>query len=85
MLTRQRAILLLAIGSQAALSVITFGLPAVGGDIESRYGVGTVGFGAVFAAVGVGSGLALVPAGCWSTATAPGAFCLPAAPSPPPA
>ena len=43
--------------------MITFGLPAIGSDIESQYGVGTVGFGAVFAAVGIGSGLALVPAG----------------------
>lgn len=43
--------------------MITFGLPAIGSDIESQYGVGAVGFGVVFAAVGIGSGLALVPAG----------------------
>ena len=62
-MSRQRSILLLAIGSQAALSMITFGLPAIGSDIESKFGLGAAAFGAVFAAVGVGSGLALVPAG----------------------
>ncbi len=62
-MSRQRSILLYAIGSQAALSMITFGLPAIGSDIEQKFGLGAAAFGAVFAAVGVGSGLALVPAG----------------------
>jgi MFS family permease len=62
-MSRQRTILLLAIASQAAFSVVSFGLPAIGADIRSELDLGPAGFGAVFAALGVGSAVALVPAG----------------------
>jgi MFS family permease len=61
--SRQRRILVLAVASQAAFSMISFGLPAIGTHIRSTLHVGPAGFGAVFAAVGVGSAIALVPAG----------------------
>ena len=61
--SRQRTILLLAIASQAGYSIVSFGLPAIGDDLQSALHVGPAGFGAVFAAVGIGSAVALVPAG----------------------
>jgi MFS family permease len=61
--SRQRTILVLAIASQTAFSMVSFGLPAIGTDIRAALDVGPAGFGAVFAAVGVGSAVALVPAG----------------------
>ncbi|MGN6379672.1 MAG: MFS transporter [Gaiellales bacterium] len=62
-MSRQTRILVLAVASQAAFSMISFGLPAIGADIRSTFGLGPAGFGAVYAAVGIGSALALVPAG----------------------
>ena len=61
--SRQRTILVLAVASQAAFSMITFGLPAIGVEIRERFDLGPAGFGAVFAAVGIGSAAALIPAG----------------------
>jgi MFS family permease len=61
--SRQRTILVLAVASQAAFSMITFGLPATGAEIRHRFDLGPAGFGAVFAAVGLGSAAALIPAG----------------------
>jgi MFS family permease len=61
--SRQRTILVLAVASQAAFSMITFGLPAIGAEIRERFDLGPAGFGAVFAAVGLGSAAALIPAG----------------------
>jgi MFS family permease len=61
--SRQRTILLLAVASQAAFSMITFGLPAIGVEIRERFDLGPAGFGAIFAAVGLGSAAALIPAG----------------------
>jgi MFS family permease len=61
--SRQRTILVLAVASQAAFSMITFGLPAIGADIRDKFDLGPAGFGAVFAAVGLGSAAALIPAG----------------------
>jgi MFS family permease len=61
--SRQRTILVLAVASQAAFSMITFGLPAIGAEIRDRFDLGPAGFGAVFAAVGLGSAAALIPAG----------------------
>jgi nitrate/nitrite transporter NarK len=61
--SRQRTILVLAVASQAAFSMVTFGLPAIGVEIRERFDLGPAGFGAVFAAVGVGSAAALIPAG----------------------
>jgi MFS family permease len=60
---RQRTILTLAIASQAAYSLVTFGLPAIALQIRDRLDVGVAGFGAVYAAVGLGSAIALIPAG----------------------
>src|SRR6478752_1115117 len=60
---KQRTILVLAIASQAAYSLISFGLPAIALQIRGRLDVGLAGFGAVFAAVSLGSAIALIPAG----------------------
>jgi MFS family permease len=54
---------MLAIASQAAYSLISFGLPAIALEIRHRLDIGVAGFGAVFAAVSLGSALALIPAG----------------------
>ena len=62
-MSRQRTILVLAVASQAAFSMITFGLPAIGAEIRDKFELGPAGFGAVFAAVGLGSAAALIPAG----------------------
>ncbi len=60
---KQRTILALAIASQAAYSLISFGLPAIALQIRDRLDIGLAGFGAVFAAVSLGSAIALIPAG----------------------
>jgi MFS family permease len=60
---KPRTILVLAIASQAAYSLISFGLPAIALQIRDRLDVGVAGFGAVYAAVGLGSAIALIPAG----------------------
>jgi MFS family permease len=62
-MSRQRTILVLAVASQAAFSMVSFGLPAIGSEIRDRFDLGPAGFGAVFAAVGLGSAAALIPAG----------------------
>ena len=62
-MSRQRTILVLAVASQAAFSMITFGLPAIGAEIRDKFDLGPAGFGSVFAAVGLGSAAALIPAG----------------------
>lgn len=54
---------MLAIASQAAYSLISFGLPAIAIEIRGRLDLGVAGFGAVFAAVSLGSAIALIPAG----------------------
>jgi MFS family permease len=60
---RPRTTLIIAVIAQAAVSVVQFGLPAIGVDIQNAFGLGPAGFGAVFAAVGLGSAVALIPAG----------------------
>jgi MFS family permease len=60
---KPRTILVLAIASQAAYSLISFGLPAIALQIRDRLDVGLAGFGAVYAAVSLGSAIALIPAG----------------------
>ena len=60
---RPRTTLIIAVIAQAAVSVVQFGLPAIGVDIQNKFGLGPAGFGAVFAAVGLGSAVALIPAG----------------------
>ena len=54
---------MLAIASQAAYSLISFGLPAIALEVRGRLDLGVAGFGAVFAAVSLGSAIALIPAG----------------------
>jgi MFS family permease len=61
--SRARTTLIIAVVAQAAVSVVQFGLPAIGVEIERRFNLGPAGFGAVFAAVGLGSAFALIPAG----------------------
>jgi MFS family permease len=63
MTTRQRTTLVLAVVAQAAVSIIQFGLPAIGIEVRERFDLGPAGFGAVFAAVGLGSAAALIPMG----------------------
>ena len=60
---RPRTTLIIAVIAQAAVSVVQFGLPAIGVEIQNRFGLGPAGFGVVFAAVGLGSAVALIPAG----------------------
>ena len=60
---RPRTTLIIAVIAQAAVSVVQFGLPAIGVEIQNRFGLGPAGFGAVFAAVGLGSAVALIPGG----------------------
>lgn len=60
---RQRTTLIIAVIAQAAVSIVQFGLPAIGIEIQNKFGLGPAGFGAVFAAVGLGSAVALIPAG----------------------
>ncbi len=58
-----RTTLILAVVAQAAVSVVQFGLPAIGLEVRSEFNLGPAGFGAVFAAVGLGSAVALIPTG----------------------
>ncbi|HEY0389482.1 MAG TPA: MFS transporter [Gaiellales bacterium] len=60
---RARTTLIIAVIAQSAVSVVQFGLPAIGGEIRHAFGLGPAGFGAVFAAVGLGSAVALIPTG----------------------
>ena len=60
---RARTTLILAVVAQAAVSVVQFGLPAIGLEVRTQFDLGPAGFGAVFAAVGLGSAVALIPTG----------------------
>jgi MFS family permease len=60
---RARTTLILAVVAQAAVSVVQFGLPAIGLEVRDKFDLGPAGFGAVFAAVGLGSAVALIPTG----------------------
>src|SRR5258708_38356856 len=63
MSSRARTTLILAVVAQAAVSVVQFGLPAIGLEVRTQFDLGPAGFGAVFAAVGLGSAGALIPTG----------------------
>jgi MFS family permease len=63
MTRRQRTTLIIAVIAQSAVSVVQFGLPAIGLEVQDAFGLGPAGFGAVFAAVGLGSAVALIPSG----------------------
>jgi MFS family permease len=60
---RQRTTLIIAITAQAAVSVVQFGMPAIALQIRDRLDLGPAGFGAVFAAIGLGSAVVLLPTG----------------------
>jgi MFS family permease len=60
---RARTTLIIAVIAQSAVSVVQFGLPAIGMEVRDQFGLGPAGFGAVFAAVGLGSAVALIPTG----------------------
>jgi MFS family permease len=49
--------------AQAAISVVNFGLPAIGPELRSEYGLTLAWLGAVVTAALLGSGLALITAG----------------------
>ena len=55
---RARRTLIIAVVAQAAVSVVQFGLPAIGLEVQQKFDLGPAGFGAVFAAVGLGSAVA---------------------------
>jgi MFS family permease len=60
---RSLVTLVLAVASQTAVSVINFGLPALSHQLQERLGVGVAGFGTIYAMVGLGATLVLIPAG----------------------
>jgi MFS family permease len=57
------AVLAAATVAQAAVSLVTFGLPAIGPELRSDYGMSLFELGAVLGAGVLGSGVALVGAG----------------------
>src|SRR6476469_3237545 len=63
MTPRARTLLILSVAAQAAVSIVQFGLPAIGLEVRDALDVGPAGFGVVFAAVGLGSAAVLLPAG----------------------
>ena len=58
-----RAVLAGATVSQAAVSFVNFGLPAVGPELQRKYGLTLAELGAVLVAALLGSGLSLIAAG----------------------
>ncbi len=61
--SRRQAILVTAVVSQAMISLVQFGLPALTFALRDELGIGPAQFGFLFAVVGVGSGVALALAG----------------------
>ena len=60
---RARTTLIVAVAAQAAVSIVQFGMPAIEPQIRSHLQIGPAGFGAVFAAIGLGSAMVLMPVG----------------------
>lgn len=58
-----RAVLTGAVAAQAAVSLVGFGLPAIGPEIQSEYGLSLAALGAALTANLLGSGIFLIPAG----------------------
>jgi MFS family permease len=56
-------VLTAAATAQAAVSFVSFGLPSIGPQLRSEYGLGLTGLGAVLAASLFGAGFALLAAG----------------------
>jgi MFS family permease len=61
--SRRRLMVLAAVFSQVAISIVQFGLPALTFALRADRGFGPFAFGVLFAATGVGPALALVVAG----------------------
>jgi MFS family permease len=58
-----RVVLGTATGAQAAVSLVSFGLPAIGPELREEFGIGLTVLGAVLTANLLGSGLFLIVAG----------------------
>lgn len=58
-----RVVLTGAVAAQAAVSLVGFGLPAIGPDIGAEYGLSLAALGAALTANLLGSGVFLIPAG----------------------
>jgi len=58
-----RAVLIVASAAQAAVSFVSFGLPAIGPELRHEYGLSLPALGAVLTANFLGAGIALIPAG----------------------
>ncbi len=58
-----RVVLTGAVAAQAAVSLVGFGLPAIGPDLQVEYGLSLAALGAVLTANLLGSGVFLIPAG----------------------
>jgi MFS family permease len=61
--SRARTTLIIAVAAQAAVSIVNFGLPAIAVELRQQLDIGPAAFGAVFAAIGLGSAVALLPTG----------------------
>jgi MFS family permease len=61
--SRARTTLMIAVAAQAAVSVLNYGLPAIAVELRQELDIGPAGFGAVFAALGLGTAVALLPTG----------------------
>lgn len=59
----ERRLLTLAVASQASISIASWGLGALGPDLQEEFDLSAAGLGAVLAAGFIGNALILVPAG----------------------
>lgn len=59
----ERRLLALAVGSQASISVASWGLGALGPELRAEFGLSAAALGALFAAGFIGNAVILVPAG----------------------
>ena len=58
-----RAVLTGAVAAQAAVSLVGFGLPSIGPEIQTEYDLSLAALGAALTANLLGSGVFLIPAG----------------------
>ncbi len=61
--TRQRQLIVLAVASQASISIASWGLGALGPDLKEAFHLSAAGLGAILAAGFIGNALILIPAG----------------------
>ena len=61
--TRQRQLLVLAVASQASISIASWGLGALGPDLAETFHLSAAGLGAILAAGFIGNAIILIPAG----------------------